>query len=487
MARVVILGAGVSGHTAALRLRRMLGRRGDHEVVVVSPNANWNWIPSNIWVGVGQMPREKVVFPLAPVYERTGVEFHQARAVALRPEGDEESGQGAVDIEYTDPARAGETERLRFDFLVNATGPKLNFGATPGLGPEGHSLSVCTADHAVQASEALAATIERLEAGEPQTLVIGVGHGMCTCEGAAFEYAFNVEHQLREAGVRDLAEVIYLTNERELGDFGVGGMTFEQQGFVTTSALWTASIFRERGVNAILGAHVQRVEEGVIHYEQLDGTTHELAFDFAMLLPPFRGQEITAYDRAGDEITDRVFAPSGFMKVDADYTPKDYEAWRAEDWPTTYESPAYANVFAVGIAFAPPHAISRPAKSPSGTIIAPAPPRTGMPSGIMGRTVAATIADRIKSGESATAHTASMARMGAGCIASAGTGMLSGSAAGMTMYPVVPDHARFPESGRDLRHTKGELGLAGHWTKVLLHHLFIYKAKARPMWWLIPE
>ena len=57
----------------------------------------------------------------------------------------------------------------------------------------------------------------------------------------------------------------------------------------------------------------------------------------------------------------------------------------------------------------------------------------------------------------------------------------------MTMYPVVPDYDRFPGSGRDLRHTKGELGLAGHWTKLLLHHLFIYKAKARPMWWLIPE
>ena len=486
MARVVILGAGVSGHTAALRLRRMLGR-GDHEVVVVTPNANWNWIPSNIWVGVGQMPREKVVFPLAPVYEKTGVLFHQARAVAIRPEGDAESDQGAVDVEYTDPARAGETARLRYDYLVNATGPKLNFGATPGLGPDGNSLSVCTADHAAAAAEGLRASIERMRAGERQTLVIGMGHGMCTCEGAAFEYTFNVEHQVREAGVRDLAEIIYLTNEHELGDFGVGGLTFEQQGFVTSSALWTASIFRERGVNAILGAHVQEVGEGSVRYELLDGSTHELAFDFAMLLPPFGGQPMTAYDREGADITARVFAPSGFMKVDADYAPKGYEEWRAEDWPKTYESPEFPGVFAVGIAFAPPHAISRPAKSPNGTVIAPSPPRTGMPSGVMGRTVAATIADRIRKGDTAPAHTASMARMGAGCIASAGTGMLSGSAGGMTMYPVVPDHERFPESGRDLRHTKGELGLAGHWTKLLLHHLFIYKAKAKPMWWLIPE
>ncbi len=60
-------------------------------------------------------------------------------------------------------------------------------------------------------------------------------------------------------------------------------------GFRTTSTLWTESLFRERGVRAILGAHVERVEPGVVHYEQLDGTRYELAFDFAMLLPPFRG------------------------------------------------------------------------------------------------------------------------------------------------------------------------------------------------------
>ncbi|MFN8122952.1 MAG: FAD-dependent oxidoreductase [Thermoleophilia bacterium] len=485
MARVVILGAGIAGHTAALRLRRALGRR-DDEIVVVSPNANWNWIPSNIWVGVGRMAREKVVFPLAPVYARKRIGFRQAKAVAIRPEGDADDPRPAVDIEYTDPARAGETERLRYDYLVNATGPRLNFGATPGLGPDGNSLSVCTAGHAVQAAEALAATIERLRAGQPQRLVIGVGHGTCTCEGAAFEYAFNVEHQLRTAGVRDLAEVVYLTNEAELGDFGVGGMTFEQQGFVTTSALWTASIFREREVNAILGAHVRRVDEGRVEYELLDGSVHELAFDFAMLLPPFGGQPMTAYDRAGEDITARMFAPSGFMKVDADYSGKPYEEWAADDWPKTYEAPEFPNHFAAGIAFAPPHQISRPRKNPNGTMIAPAPPRTGMPSGVMGRTVAATIADRIRKGDAAHAHSASMTRMGAGCIASAGAGFFNGSAAGMTMYPVVPDFARYP-TGRDLRHTKGELGLAGHWTKALLHHLFIYKAKARPLWWLIPE
>jgi sulfide:quinone oxidoreductase len=33
----------------------------------------------------------------------------------------------------------------------------------------------------------------------------------------------------------------------------------------------------------------------------------------------------------------------------------------------------------------------------------------------------------------------------------------------------------------------GEIGLAGHWIKILLHHLFLHKARLRPGWSLIPE
>jgi sulfide:quinone oxidoreductase len=231
---------------------------------------------------------------------------------------------------------------------------------------------------------------------------------------------------------------------------------------------------------------VQRVDAGEVAYETLDGAQHTLAFDFAMLLPPFGGVPLAAYDRHGADITGELFQPNGFMRVDADYTSKPFEEWRAEDWPKTYLAPGYDNIFAVGIAFAPPHQISRPRTSPNGTVIAPSPPRTGMPSGVMGKTAALTIADRIKHGADRPAHTASMARMGAACVASAGTGLRDGSAASMTMLPVVPDYARFP-TGRDLSGTKGEIGLSGHWVKLMLHHLFLYKAKARPGWHLIPE
>ena len=485
MARTVILGAGIAGHTAALHLRRMLGKQ--HEVIVVSPNSKWNWIPSNIWVGVGQMTEKQVVFPLAPIYKRKGITFHQALAVELHGEGNAESDKPYVTVKYTDPSRADQLANIEYDYLINATGPKLNFGATQGLGPDGNSYSVCTAGHAVEANKALHEIIAKMKKGEKQTILTGMGHGTCTCQGAAFEYTFNVEHELVKEGVRDKAEVIYITNEARLGDFGMDGMNFGHKGGVMTSEAFTESFFEERQVKAIIGAHIEEVEPGKIRYEKLDGTKGEQTFDFAMLLPPFRGADMKAFDKDGNDISDQVFAPSGFMKVDADYTPKPYAEFKASDWPRTYQSAKYDNVWAAGIAFAPPHPMSEPRTTPNGTAITPAPPRTGMPSGVIGRAVAQTIAERIKHGSSAKVHTASMAEQGAACVASGGKGVFSGKAAAMTVFPIVPDKEKYGDMGRDVHQTFGELGLSGHWMKVMLHYLFIYKAKARPLWYLIPE
>jgi len=437
-------------------------------------------------VGVGKMAPEKVVFPLAPVYRKKGIDFHQARAVEIHPESGPGHQRGYVVAESTKPGSQGEMEEIEYDFLINCTGPKLNFGATEGLGPEGNSLSVCTAPHAAQTAKELEKAIARLKAGENLRFVVGTGHGTCTCEGAAFEYTFNLDYVLREAGVRDRAEVVYLTNEAQLGDFGVGGLIFTQQGFQTTSDLWTRSLFREREVEAILGAHCTKVEPGKVYYEQVDGTTHELSFDFAMLLPPFRGADLKAYDKDGNDISSALFNPAGFLKVDANYQAGAYENWSADDWPKTYQSPLYENVFAAGIAFAPPHQISIPRTSPNGTVITPSPPRTGMPSGMIAKAVVETIVDRVK-GKGAAPHEAPMTRMGAACVASAGMSFFKGSAAAMTMHPVVPDWKTYPNTGRDLKGTSGEIGLSGHWMKHLLHVLFLYKAKAHPLWWLIPE
>ncbi len=484
MSRVVVLGAGISGHTSAAFLRKWLGK--NDEVVVVSPQADYNWIPSNIWVGVGLLRKEQVTIPLAPIYQRHSIDFKQARAVALFPQGEGQDSHPAVEIEWTLDGKRGQREKIAYDFLINATGPKLNFDATSGLGPGKNSLSVCTADHAEETSRIFLEMVERMKRGEKKRFLIGVGHGSCTCEGAAFEYVVNLEFELRAHKVRDRAEIIFLTNEYELGDFGIDGVHIRRGGYVTPSKIFAESLFAERGIQSITKAHVRAVEPRSAQVETLDGERFDAPFDMAMLLPPFTGVGLKAFDRKGEDITDVVFAPSGFMKVDADYAKKPYSAWKPADWPRYYQSPAYPNVFAAGIAFAPPHPISQLRTNSDGLMISPAPPRTGMPSAMIGKAVAHSIVDML-GGRSAPTHSASMAEIGAACVASAGSNPFTGTAASITVYPIVPDYERYPEFGRDIRSTFGEIGLAGHWIKILLHHMFLYKARLRPGWSLIPE
>ncbi len=483
--KIVVLGAGISGHTAAAFLKKKLGKK--HDVVVVSPSQYYQWVPSNIWVGVGKMKVDQVRFKLEKVYRRWGIEFHQAKAVAIHPEGNQSSSTAFIDIEYTSEDKRGQSGTLQYDYLVNATGPKLNFEATEGLGPGKNTVSVCSYDHAAHAWEELSNSIEKMKKGEKQRFLIGTGSPTATCQGAAFEYALNIAFELKQRKLSHMAEITWISNEYEVGDFGMGGAFVKRGGYVTSTKVFTESVFAENNIKWIKRAGVYKVEPGKAHFETLDGEEKTADFDFAMLIPGFSGQPIKAFDKNGEDITSKVFAPNGFMKVDADYAAKPFEEWSINDWPQTYQSPAYANMYATGIAFAPPHSISKPMKSPSGRAIFPAPPRTGMPSGVIGKIVAQNLAEGIKSGKFEHKHTANMGRMGAACIVSAGYSMTKGLGATMTVSPVVPDWEKYPDWGRDIKATVGVIGLAGHWIKVFLHYMFLHKAKGYPFWWLLPE
>lgn len=133
MSKIVVLGAGIAGHTAASHLRRKLGKQ--HEVLVVSPNSNYQWVPSNIWVGVGRMSPNDVKFPLAPLYKKHNMGYKQAKVISFHPEGDEKNAKPYVIAEYVFGENKGKQEIIDYDFLVNATGPKLAFDLTEGMNP----------------------------------------------------------------------------------------------------------------------------------------------------------------------------------------------------------------------------------------------------------------------------------------------------------------------------------------------------------------
>lgn len=474
MSQIVILGAGFSGHTAALFLRKNLSR--EHEVHVISAQPFFQFMPSLVWVGIGHMQPEDTIIELAPVYQKQGIKFTHDKAVAIY-----------TDAQEIETARG---ERFHYDYLINATGPQLNFAGTPGLGPDGgYTVSICTKDHAAHEYQKI---LNNLQGGKRQTIVVGTGHAGSTCQGAALEYIQNIHFDLLQRNLRDRCELIWFSNEPRLGDLGMGSFIFNVKGTLRKSEELTKWLMDDCGIKTMVGARPIKIEAGKLYWENVSGQEGVLDFDFSMLIPQFIGQKIRYINGAGEDISQKMCNPAGFMKVDADYEsgPRGYANWQPEDWPGTYQSPIYPNLFAAGIAFAPPHPVSEPSgTAPSGTPIHAAPPRTGMIACIIGKLLADNIAHMVKTGNTEAKQRISMSAMPAVCVASQRKSLWDGSAIMVALYPVVPDYAKYGRAngGRDMSVTTYEIGRSSAWIKRILHHLFLYKMAAKAGWSWIPE
>jgi len=251
MAKVVVIGAGFAGNTAALYLGQKLGKQ--HEVTMINRLDYFGYVPSWVWVGIGIMKPEKTTFPLAPVYQRKNIHFIHGRATEIHPD----EGDQYVIVERED----GSTKQVEYDYLLIATGPKLNFEATPGLGPKaGNTHSICSLPHAIEARERYLAFIEEMKQGRKVKIVFGTGHPGATCQGAAFEYLTNIHKDLLKRGLREQASLHWLSNEPQLGDFGVRGLKTYQKGKTLTSEAFTKSIFTEFGIT--MGSATRRSQSG---------------------------------------------------------------------------------------------------------------------------------------------------------------------------------------------------------------------------------
>ena len=139
MAHIVVLGAGVGGIPAAFDLRKKFSKK--HSITLISNLSYFQFTPSNPWVGVGWRGKKDITVELAPLMKKKGIGFESCGAAALRP------ADNAIDLT--------DGREITYDYMIIATGPELAFDEVPGLGPHGgYTQSVCTVDHATQASQA---------------------------------------------------------------------------------------------------------------------------------------------------------------------------------------------------------------------------------------------------------------------------------------------------------------------------------------------
>jgi sulfide:quinone oxidoreductase len=163
MKHIVVLGAGLGGMPMAFELQALL--KGDERLTVIAKGDTFHFTPSNPWVAVNWRKRPDIEVSIAPVMAKKGINFISVGAKRVHPERNE--------IELNDGRTIG------YDYLVIATGPDLAFDEVPGLGPDGHTQSICHVEHA----EAAAAAWEDF-CESPGPVVIGAAQG-ASCFGPA--------------------------------------------------------------------------------------------------------------------------------------------------------------------------------------------------------------------------------------------------------------------------------------------------------------
>ncbi|MGY0505100.1 NAD(P)/FAD-dependent oxidoreductase [Luteimonas sp. e5] len=300
------MGAGLGGMSAAYEARELLGKT--HEVVLIGEGPRFGFTPSNPWLAVGWREEEEISLSIGECVDR-----HDIRFIADGVQSIDAAGDAVV---------TGSGERIAYDYLIIATGPKLAFDEVPGSGPHGgHTQSICTLPHAKHAWEQYQAFL-----ADPGPVVIGAVQG-ASCFGPAYEFAMILDTDLRRRKLRDRVPMTFVTSEPYIGHMGLGG--------VGDSKSLMESELRQRHIKWFDNSKVTEVREGEMDVLPHDAKGQPLEvqtvpFKFSMLLPAFKGVDAVA-------AVEGLVNPRGFVIVDKHQ-----------------RSPVYPKIFSAGVCVAIP-------------------------------------------------------------------------------------------------------------------------------------
>ncbi|MBO0614927.1 NAD(P)/FAD-dependent oxidoreductase [Thiothrix fructosivorans] len=350
MAHIVVLGAGTGGMPAAYELREILGK--GHEVTVINERDYFQFIPSNPWIAVGWRTRDDITFPIEKYLSRKNIKFIASRCNKIDADGSK--------------LHLDNGEVVSYDYLIIATGPKLFFDEVEGAGPHGgHTQSVCDVNHAVAAYEEYQKLLEK---GSGH-IVVGAMPA-ASCFGPAYEFAFILDADMRKRKIRHKFKMTYVSSEPYVGHLGLGG--------VGDSKGMLESELRNHHISWLVNAKTHKVEAGKMHVTEMTAKgdvekEHVIDFDFAMMLPAFKGVDAVA-------AVEGLCNPRGFVIVDE-----------------LHRSPKYKNIYSAGVCIAIPPLEATP--------VATGMPKTGYMIESMVTSAVHNIADEIAGKEPHTTGT----------------------------------------------------------------------------------
>lgn len=326
MKNIVVLGSNFAGFTSSMLIKKKLRKKDGYRVVVVSPSTDFLYVPSLIWVPFGRRKLEEIRFDIRPVFKRNGIDFLNEAAERVEPDENKVYLTNGESIDYA--------------YLVVATGVEMNFDFLDNLRPEDNMIENIVIPRLAQK------TREKFEelVKDPGPVIVGATQG-ASCMGAAYEYLFNLDKELRKRKVRKKVDVLWITPEPYLGNFGIDGMPGGEKMLKTFMKMYN--------IKYIVDASIERIEKDKIVLK----TGEELPYKMAMLMPPFEGVPAM---KNSPKLVDQ----KGFVETKA-----------------SYQHVKYEDVFASGLAVQVkvPFEIT---STPFGV------PKTGYPSDVTGKIVA---------------------------------------------------------------------------------------------------
>ncbi len=273
MSRIVIAGGGSGGIMVAARLRNTLSMD-EAKITIIDPSDKHIYQPAFTLVAFGLDEPENLVRPMASVIP-PGVTFINDELAAINPDSSSIETKGGRKLEY--------------DYLILATGAKLNWdeieGLKDNLGKDGvHTF------YTLEGSVATKKAIEEFEGGE---FVVVQPPMPFKCPGAPMKMALMAEDYFTRKGIRNKTNVTLTTALPSV---------FSREPYATK----LTEIFKNRNIHVETGFNPGKLDAENKTVSSWEGKS--LKYDMAVVIPHNEGESVYEDTPVAD--------PSNFIKAD---------------------------------------------------------------------------------------------------------------------------------------------------------------------------
>jgi sulfide:quinone oxidoreductase len=289
MKNILILGAGTAGTMMANHLRKRVDRA-EWKITIVDKHPEHYYQPGFLFMPFGIYSEEDVVKPKRK-FIGAGVEYIQQAVERIEGEASKVHLDG------------GET--LDYDVLIIATGTEPCPDETEGMTGADWRKRVHEF-YTFEGARALRSALEKFQGGR---MVVHICEMPIKCPVAPLEFAFLADSWLREKGIREKTEIIYVTPLS-------GAFTKP----VASKIL--SRLLDEKKINVVTDFNIGRVDNDV--HKIVSWDEKEVPYDLLVTVPTNMGDPMIERSGLGDELN---------------YVPVDKH---------TLQSKAHDNIFVIG-------------------------------------------------------------------------------------------------------------------------------------------